>query len=84
MWQLLTYYLQLQDLPIQILERILVKAVVVEVLGMKLVKRVWKDKADLVISRLKTVCLHWNSVLTTNEFTTKVHRILDGTGSFFK
>jgi len=51
-----------------------------EVIGMKLAKSVWKDKADLVMSRLKTVCLSWNSIFATNEFRKEVHDILDGTG----
>jgi len=74
------YYLQLEDIPIRLLERILVKTVVTEVRSMKLAKSVWEEKAVLVISRLTTVCLLWSSILTTNRFLTEVHRILDGIG----
>jgi len=51
-----------------------------EVKGLKLAKSVWKEKADLVISRLRPVCSLWSDILTTNSFRTKLHRILDGTG----
>jgi len=57
--------MQLQDLPIELLEHVLVKAVVKEVRSMKLAKCAWKRKADLVLSRLKTVCPLWKSILTT-------------------
>ena len=62
------------------IECILVKAVAMEVKDMKLAKSVWKEKADPVISRLRTVCSQWNSILTTNYFRNELHRILDGTG----
>ncbi len=64
----------------ELLECILIKVVVMEVKGMKLAKSVWKEKADLVISRLRTVCPHWNSILTTNFFRNELHKTLDGTG----
>jgi len=67
-----------QDLPFEVIERILFKVVVVEVLGRKLAKRVWKEKADLVTAQLGTVCPQWNRVLTTNCFQTRLHIILDG------
>jgi len=82
-WDLLTpacIHVQLQDLPIELLECILVEAVVMEVKGLKLVKRVWEEKADLVISRLASVSSLWGDILTTNYSRTKLHRILDGTG----
>ena len=62
------------------IQLILVKAVAMEVKSMKLVKSVWKEKAELVISRLRTVCSHWNSTLTTNFFRSELHRTLDETG----
>lgn len=68
----------MQDLPFEVIERILFKVVVVEVLGRKLAKRVWKEKADLVTAQLGTVCPQWNRVLTTNCFQTRLHIILDG------
>lgn len=68
----------MQDLPFEVIERILFKVVVVEVLGRKLAKRVWKEKADLVTAQLGTVCPQWNRVLTTNYFQTRLHIILDG------
>lgn len=73
---------QLQDLPIELLTLILVKAVVVEVKSTKLVKSVWKEKADLVTSRLETVCSLWSNIVTTDYFRKEVHEILDGTGQF--
>src|SRR6218665_1582374 len=62
------------------LEHILVKVVAMEVIGLKLAKSAWKERDEMVISRLKPVCSQWNSLLTTISFRTKLHRILDGTG----
>ena len=75
-------FLQLQDLPNELLEDIIVQAVVMEVKAMKLAKSVWKEKADLVIRRLRTVCWQWRDILMTNYLRKKVHGILDNTGQF--
>ena len=55
-----------------------------EVKGMKLAKSVWKEKADIVINRLQTVCSQWDKILTTNFFRNELHRVLDNTGWFKK
>jgi len=65
---------------VELLVKVLIKVIAMEVSDMKLSKNVWKEKADLVISRLGTVCLQWSSILTTNFFLIEVHRALDRTG----
>jgi len=76
----LCLFFQLQDLPNELLECILIKTVVMEVRSMKLAKSVWAEKADLVINQLASVCSQWNSIITTDYFLREVHRILDNTG----
>lgn len=51
---------------------------------MKLAKSAWKEKAGLVISRLKAVCLQWSSVLAISFFRNKVHRTLGRVGKLVK
>jgi len=61
--------------------RILVKAVAMEVKDMKLPKgSVWKEKGDLVINRLRTVCSQWNFILTTTFFRNELRRALSVIG----
>ena len=76
-------YLQLQDLPFELFEHILVEAIVGEVKDMKLAKSVWKDKADLVIRRHSTVSLQWNCILTSSFFQSELRRTLDATAGQF-
>jgi len=53
---------------------LLVKAVALEVEDLMLAQSVWKEKADLVISGLRTVCSQWNDILSSNFFRNELHR----------
>ena len=64
----------------EMIEYILLKAVVMEVEGMHLARYVRMKKADLVIDRLGAVCPQWSYILTTNFFRNELQRTLDGTG----
>ena len=83
---MMRFYMQFQDLPTELIERILVKAVVMEMKGMmaRLIKPKAQETVDLVISRLSTVCTQWNSILTSNFIQNELHRTLDCTGRFIK
>lgn len=72
----------MQDLPIELIECILVKAVFMEVMGLKLAKSERKEKAELVISRLSTVCWQWRTILESNFFRNELHSTFDGTYLF--
>jgi len=59
---------KLQDLPIEILDFILMKAVVKKVMEKKLAKSAWVEYTSQVIWPLRTVSLQWDYRLTTNWF----------------
>src|SRR6218665_1974693 len=60
--------MKLQDLPNEILDYILMKAVVKKVMEKKLAKSAWLEYAVRVIRPLRAVSLQWNFRLTTNWF----------------
>src|SRR6218665_2106675 len=60
--------MKLQDLPNEILDYILMKVVVKEVMEKKLAKSAWIDYAVRVIKPLRMVSSHWENRLTTNWF----------------
>jgi len=60
--------MKLQGLPIEVLDYILMKAVVKKVMEKKLAKSAWVEYTGRVIWPLRTVSLQWNYRLTTNWF----------------
>ena len=61
-------FLKMQYLPSEILDYILMKAVVKKVMNKKLVKSAWVEYTGRVIKPIRTVSLQWNFRLTTNWF----------------
>src|SRR5688572_24490453 len=77
-------YFQLQDLPMEVLERILLEAIVAELRDRKILRSAWKKSADNVIERLRHVCPRWNNVLTASLFRNRLHGIIDTYREFLK
>jgi hypothetical protein len=67
----------LQDLPIEVLDYILMKAVVKKVMDRKLAKSVWLYYASRVIQPMRTMWSRWNCSLKSNWFRIVLSRILN-------
>ena len=71
---------QLQDLPIEVLDYILMKAVVKKVMDKKLAKCAWISCASRVIEPMRTVWSQWNYCLTKRWFKIVLSRTLNSKG----
>lgn len=68
----------------ELLEHILLEAIIAEVRYRKILRDAWKKSADGVVERMRKVCPQWNSALTTKLFQNRLHELIDTYREFLK
>ena len=73
-------YTQLYSLPNEVLERIIIDSIVIEVLEQRLAKSAWNEKADAVLTRLSAVSTRFCQITTSSFFLKELFRTLNASG----